>query len=223
SSDVCSSDLFDDSLEEPSVLPSRIPNLLVNGASGIAVGMATNMAPHNLSEVIDGTVAYIDNRDIEIHELMQHIEAPDFPTGGYIYGHSGVRDGFDTGRGRIAMRGRAEIETTKSGRESIVVTEIPYWVNKADMIKRTVEHVNEKKIEGITEIRDESARDIRIVYEIKRDANANVVLNNLYKYSALQSSFSVNNIALVKGRPMLMNLKDMIHEFVEHRHDVVVR
>lgn len=214
---------FDDSLEEPSVLPTRIPNLLVNGASGIAVGMATNMAPHNLSEVIDGTVAYIDNRDIEIHELMQHIKAPDFPTGGYIYGHSGVRDAFETGRGRIVMRGRAEIETTKSGREIIVVTEIPYLVNKADMIKRTVELINEKKIEGISEIRDESARDIRIVYEIKRDANANVVLNNLYKYTALQSSFSVNNIALVKGRPMLMNLKDMIHEFVEHRHDVVVR
>lgn len=214
---------FDDSLEEPSVLPTRIPNLLVNGASGIAVGMATNMAPHNLSEVIDGTVAYIDNRDIEIPELMQHIKAPDFPTGGYIYGHSGVRDAFETGRGRIVMRGRAEIETTKSGREIIVVTEIPYLVNKADMIKRTVELINEKKIEGISEIRDESARDIRIVYEIKRDANANVVLNNLYKYTALQSSFSVNNIALVKGRPMLMNLKDMIHEFVEHRHDVVIR
>lgn len=214
---------FDDSMEEPSVLPTRIPNLLVNGASGIAVGMATNMAPHNLTEVIDGTVAYIDNRDIEISELMQHIKAPDFPTGGYIYGHSGVRDAFETGRGRIVMRGRAEIEATKSGREIIVVTEIPYLVNKADMIKRTVELINEKKIEGISEIRDESARDIRIIYEVKRDANANVVLNNLYKYTALQSSFSVNNIALVKGRPMLMNLKDMIHEFVEHRHDVVVR
>lgn len=214
---------FDDSMEEPSVLPTRIPNLLVNGASGIAVGMATNMPPHNLTEVIDGTVAYIDNRDIEISELMQHIKAPDFPTGGYIYGHSGVRDAFETGRGRIVMRGRAEIEATKSGREIIVVTEIPYLVNKADMIKRTVELINEKKIEGISEIRDESARDIRIIYEVKRDANANVVLNNLYKYTALQSSFSVNNIALVKGRPMLMNLKDMIHEFVEHRHDVVVR
>src|SRR5690606_31804607 len=214
---------FDDSLEEPTVLPTRIPNLLVNGASGIAVGMATNMAPHNLSEVIDGIVAYIDNRDIEIPELMQHIKAPDFPTGGYIYGHSGVRDAFETGRGRIVMRGRAEIETTKSGREIIVVTEIPDLVNKADMIKRTVELINEKKIEGISEMRDESARDIRIVYEIKRDANANVVLHNLYKSTALQSSFSVNNIALVTGRPMRMNLKDMIHEFVEHRHDVVVR
>jgi DNA gyrase subunit A len=214
---------FDDSLEEPSVLPTRIPNLLVNGASGIAVGMATNMAPHNLTEVVDGTIAYIDNRDIEIPELMQHVKAPDFPTGGYIYGHAGVRDAFETGRGRIVMRAKAEIETTKSGREIIVVTEIPYLVNKADMIKRTVDLINEKKIEGISEIRDESARDIRVIYEIKRDANANVVLNNLYKYTALQSSFSVNNIALVKGRPMLMNLKDMIHEFVEHRHEVVVR
>jgi DNA gyrase subunit A len=214
---------FDDSLEEPSVLPTRIPNLLVNGASGIAVGMATNMAPHNLTEVVDGTIAYIDNRDIEIPELMQHVKAPDFPTGGYIYGHAGVRDAFETGRGRIVMRAKAEIETTKSGREIIVVTEIPYLVNKADMIKRTVDLINEKKIEGISEIRDESARDIRVIYEIKRDANANVVLNNLYKFTALQSSFSVNNIALVKGRPMLMNLKDMIHEFVEHRHEVVVR
>src|SRR5690554_1365236 len=183
---------FDDTLMEPTVLPTRIPNLLVNGSSGIAVGMATNMAPHNLSEVIDGTVAYIDNRDIEISELMQHIKGPDFPTGGIIYGYSGVQDAFETGRGRIVMRAAAEIETTKSGREIIVVTEIPYLVNKADMIKRTVELINEKKIEGISEIRDESARDIRIVYEIKRDANANVVLNNLYKYTALQSSFSVN-------------------------------
>lgn len=214
---------FDDSMEEPTVLPTRIPNLLVNGASGIAVGMATNMAPHNLSEVIDGTIAYIDNRDIEISELMQHVKAPDFPTGGFIYGHSGVRDAFETGRGRIVMRARAEIETTKSGREIIVVTEIPYLVNKADMIKRTVDLINEKKIEGISEIRDESARDIRIIYEVKRDANANVILNNLYKYTSLQSSFSVNNIALVKGRPMMMNLKDMIHEFVEHRHEVVIR
>ncbi len=214
---------FDDSMEEPTVLPTRIPNLLVNGASGIAVGMATNMAPHNLTEVIDGTIAYIDNRDIEISELMQHVKAPDFPTGGIIYGHNGVREAFETGRGRVVMRAKAEIETTKSDREIIVVTEIPFLVNKADMIKRTVDLINEKKIEGISEIRDESARDIRIVYEIKRDANANVVLNNLFKHTALQSSFSVNNIALVKGRPMLMNLKDMIHEFVEHRHEVVIR
>ena len=214
---------FDDSEQEPTVLPTRIPNLLVNGASGIAVGMATNMAPHNLTEVIDGTIAYIDNRDIEISELMQHIKAPDFPTGGVIYGHYGVREAFETGRGRIVMRGKAEIETTKSGREVIIVSEIPYLVNKADMIKRTVDLINDKKIEGISEIRDESAKDVRIVYEIKRDANANVVLNNLFKHTALQSSFSVNNIALVKGRPMLMNLKDMLHSFVEHRHEVVVR
>lgn len=214
---------FDDSEQEPTVLPTRIPNLLVNGASGIAVGMATNMAPHNLTEVIDGTIAYIDNRDIEISELMQHIKAPDFPTGGVIYGHYGVREAFETGRGRIVMRAKAEIETTKSGREIIVVTEIPYLINKADMIKRTAELINEKKLEGISEIRDESAKDVRIVYEVKRDANANVVLNNLFKHTSLQSSFSVNNIALVKGRPMLMNLKDMIQAFVEHRHDVVVR
>lgn len=214
---------FDDSLEEPTVLPTRIPNLLVNGASGIAVGMATNMAPHNLTEVIDGTIAYIDNRDIEISELMTHVKGPDFPTGGLIYGYNGVKEAFETGRGRIVMRGKAEIETTKSGKEIIIVTEIPYQVNKSDMIKRTADLVQEKKIEGISEIRDESSKDIRIVYEIKRDANANVVLNNLYKHTALQTSFSVNNIALVKGRPQMMNLKDMIHEFVEHRHDVVIR
>ena len=215
---------FDDSLQEPSVLPTRIPNLLVNGASGIAVGMATNMAPHNLSEVVDGTIAYIDNRDIEIPDLMQYIKGPDFPTGGIIYGYNGVKDAFETGRGRIVMRGKAEIETLKNGRECIIVTEIPYQVNKANMIERTAELVNEKKIEGISTIRDESDREgFRIVYEIKREANANVVLNNLYKYTALQSSFSVNNIALVKGRPMLLNLKDMIHEFVEHRHEVVIR
>jgi len=214
---------FDDSLQEPTVLPTRIPNLLVNGASGIAVGMATNMAPHNLTEVINGTIAYIGNRDIEISELMTHVKGPDFPTAGFIYGFNGVKDAFETGRGRIVMRARAEIETTKNGREIIVVTEIPYQVNKADMIKRTADLVQEKKIEGISEIRDESTKDIRIIYEIKRDANANVVLNNLYKHTALQTSFSVNNIALVKGRPMLMNLKDMIHEFVEHRHEVVVR
>ncbi|MGB7526361.1 DNA gyrase subunit A [Sphingobacterium cellulitidis] len=214
---------FDDSLEEPTVLPTRIPNLLVNGASGIAVGMATNMAPHNLTEVIDGTIAYIDNRDIEISELMTYVKGPDFPTGGLIYGYNGVKEAFETGRGRIVMRGKAEIETTKSGKEIIIVTEIPYQVNKSDMIKRTADLVQEKKIEGISEIRDESSKDIRIVYEIKRDANANVVLNNLYKHTALQTSFSVNNIALVKGRPQMMNLKDMIHEFVEHRHDVVIR
>jgi len=215
---------FDDSLQEPSVLPTRIPNLLVNGASGIAVGMATNMAPHNLTEVVDGTIAYIDNRDIEIPELMQYIKGPDFPTGGIIYGYNGVKEACETGRGRVVMRGKAEIETLKNGRECIIVTEIPYQVNKANMIERTAELVNEKKIEGISVIRDESDRDgFRIVYEIKREANANVVLNNLYKYTALQTSFSVNNIALVKGRPMLMNLKDMIHEFVEHRHEVVIR
>jgi len=215
---------FDDSLEEPTVLPSRIPNLLVNGASGIAVGMATNMAPHNLSEVVDGTIAFIENRDIEISELMQHIKAPDFPTGGIIYGFNGVKEAFETGRGRIVMRAKAEIETTKNGKETIIVSEIPFQVNKAEMIKRTAELVNEKKLEGISEIRDESDREgFRIVYDIKRDANANVVLNNLYKYTALQTSFSVNNIALVKGRPVMMNLKDMIHEFVEHRHEVVIR
>jgi len=215
---------FDDSLQEPTVLPTRIPNLLVNGASGIAVGMATNMAPHNLSEVIDGTVAFIDNRDIEVSELMQYIKGPDFPTGALIYGYAGVQDAFNTGRGRIVMRAKAEIETSGSGKEQIIVTEIPYQVNKANMIERTAELVNEKKLEGISAIRDESDRSgMRIVYDIKRDANANVVLNNLFKYTALQTSFSVNNIALVKGRPQLLNLKDMIHEFVEHRHDVIIR
>lgn len=215
---------FDDSLEEPTVLPSRIPNLLVNGASGIAVGMATNMAPHNLSEVVDGIIAYIDNRDIEISELIQYIKAPDFPTGAIIYGYAGVQEAFHTGRGRIVMRAKAEIETTKSGREQIIVTEIPYQVNKSDMIKRTADLVNEKKLEGISEIRDESDRQgMRIVYEIKRDGNASIILNNLYKHTALQTSFSVNNIALVHGRPMMLNLKDMIYHFVEHRHEVVIR
>ncbi len=215
---------FDDSIEEPTVLPTRIPNLLVNGASGIAVGMATNMAPHNLSEVVDGIIAYIDNRDIEISELMQHVKAPDFPTGGIIYGYAGVQEAFQTGRGRIVMRAKAEIETTKSGREQIIVTEIPYQVNKSDMIKRTADLVNEKKIEGISEIRDESDRQgMRVVYDIKRDGNASIILNNLYKHTALQTSFSVNNIALVHGRPMMLNLKDMIYHFVEHRHEVVVR
>jgi len=215
---------FDDTLLEPTVLPTRIPNLLVNGSSGIAVGMATNMAPHNLTEVIDGTIAYIDNRDIEISELMRYIKGPDFPTGGIIYGFSGVQDAFETGRGRIVMRAKAEIEILKNDRECIVVNEIPYQINKANMIERTAELVNEKKIEGISAIRDESDRDgMRIVYDIKRDANASVVLNNLYKYTALQTSFSVNNIALVHGRPMMLTLKDMIHHFVEHRHEVIVR
>ncbi|HEX7367615.1 MAG TPA: DNA gyrase subunit A [Pelobium sp.] len=215
---------FDDSLEEPTVLPSKFPNLLVNGGSGIAVGMATNMAPHNLTEVIDGIVAYIDNNEIEIPELMQHIKAPDFPTGGIIYGYEGVKDAFETGRGRVMMRGVAEIETLSNDRERIIVSEIPYQVNKAMMIERTAELVNEKKIEGISEIRDESDRDgMRIVYEIKRDGNAAIVLNNLYKHTALQTSFSVNNIALVNGRPMMLNLKDCIRHFVDHRHEVVIR
>ncbi len=215
---------FDDSLEEPTVLPSKIPNLLVNGTSGIAVGMATNMAPHNLNEVIDATVAYINDRDIEISGLMQHIKGPDFPTGGYIYGHGGAKDAYETGRGRIVMRAKAEIETYGNDRERIIVNEIPYQVNKAMMIERTAELVNEKKLEGISEIRDESDRDgMRIVYEIKRDANSSIVLNNLYKYTALQTSFSINSIALVHGRPMMLNLKDLIRHFVDHRHEVVVR
>jgi len=215
---------FDDTLQEPTVLPTRIPNLLVNGSSGIAVGMATNMAPHNLSEVIDGTIAYIDDRDIDIAGLMQHIKGPDFPTGGIIYGYSGLQSAFETGRGSVIMRAKAEIEITKNEREQIIVSEIPYQVNKANMIERTAELVNEKKIEGISAIRDESDRDgLRIVYDIKRDANASVVLNNLFKYTALQTSFSVNNIALVQGRPVMLNLKDLIHHFVEHRHEVVIR
>ncbi len=214
---------FDDSLEEPVVLPTRIPNLLVNGASGIAVGMATNMPPHNLSEVVDGTVAFIDNRNIEIEELMEHIKAPDFPTGGIIYGYDGVKDAFETGRGRVVMRAKAEFEEVQ-GRECIVVTEIPFQVNKADMIKKTVDLINDKKIEGISTIRDESNRKgMRVVYVLKRDAIPNIVLNMLYKYTALQSSFSVNNIALVQGRPQLLNLKELIRHFVDHRHDVVVR
>lgn len=214
---------FDDTLQEPTVLPTRIPNLLVNGASGIAVGMATNMPPHNLSEVVDGTVAYIDNSNIDVDELMTHIKAPDFPTGGIIYGYDGVKEAFHSGRGRVVMRGKANIEEVK-GRECIVVTEIPYQVNKADMIKKTADLVNDKKLEGIATIRDESDRKgMRIVYVLKRDAIPNIVLNKLFKYTALQSSFSVNNIALVNGRPQLLNLKDMIHYFVEHRHEVVVR
>ena len=214
---------FDDTLYEPTVLPTRIPNLLVNGASGIAVGMATNMAPHNLTEVVNGTLAYIGNRDIDIDELMQHIKAPDFPTGGIIYGYDGVKDAFHTGRGRIVMRAKAVIEEVK-GRECIIVTEIPYQVNKAEMIKKTAELVNDKKLEGISNIRDESDRNgMRIVYVLKRDAIPNIVLNKLYKYTGLQTSFSVNNIALVNGRPEQLNLKQLIHYFVEHRHEVVVR
>ena len=215
---------FDDSMEEPTVLPTKIPNLLVNGASGIAVGMATNMPPHNLSEVVDGITAYIDNRDIEIDELMQHVKAPDFPTGGVIYGYEGVIDAFKTGKGRVIMRGKAVIEEIREGREAIIVTEIPYQVNKADMIKKTADLVNDGKIAGISDIRDESDRNgMRVVYELKRDSIPNVVLNKLFKYTALQSSFPVNNIALVKGRPEVLNLKDMIHHFVEHRHEVVIR
>jgi DNA gyrase subunit A len=214
---------FDDTLYEPKVMPTRVPTLLINGATGIAVGMATNMPPHNLTEVINGTLAYLDNNDIEIDELMNHIKAPDFPTGGTIYGYEGVREAFKTGRGRIVMRAKVGFEEV-DGRECIIVTEIPYQVNKADMIKRTADLVNDKKIEGIANIRDESDRNgMRIVYILKRDATPNVVLNTLYKFTQLQSSFSVNNIALVKGRPQMLNLKDMIHYFIEHRHDVVVR
>ncbi|MDA8611663.1 DNA gyrase subunit A [Flavobacteriaceae bacterium] len=214
---------FDDTLKEPTVLPTRVPTLLVNGASGIAVGMATNMPPHNLTEVVDGTIQYIENNDITIEELIQTIKAPDFPTGGTIYGYEGVREAFLTGRGRIVMRAKANIEEV-NGRECIIVSEIPYQVNKAEMIRKTAEMVNDKKLEGISSIRDESDRNgMRIVYILKRDAVPNIVLNKLYKYTQLQSSFSVNNIALVKGRPQMLNLKEMIHYFVEHRHDVVVR
>jgi DNA gyrase subunit A len=214
---------FDDSLQEPTVLPAKVPNLLINGSSGIAVGMATNMAPHNITEVINATVAYIENNEITIPELMKFVKGPDFPTGAIIYGYAGVQDAFETGRGRVVMRAKAEIETVKD-RETIIVTEIPYQVNKAMMIERTAELVGEKKLEGISNIKDESNKDgIRIVYEIKRDANASIVLNNLYKQTALQTSFSVNNIALVHGRPQMLNLKDLIRHFVDHRHDVVVR
>tara|TARA_B100001741_G_scaffold313479_1_gene319860 strand:+ start:3197 stop:5674 length:2478 start_codon:yes stop_codon:yes gene_type:complete len=214
---------FDDTLKEPTVLPTKIPNLLVNGASGIAVGMATNMPPHNLNEIIDGTVAYIDNNSIEIEELMKFVKAPDFPTGGIIYGYDGVKDAFETGRGRVVIRGKAVIEEV-DGRESIIVSEIPFQINKAEMIRKTAELVNDKKIEGISNIRDESDRKgMRIVYILKRDAIPNIVLNKLYKYTSLQSSFSVNNIALVNGKPQMLNLKDMILHFVDHRHDVVVR
>ncbi|MFW6019913.1 MAG: DNA gyrase subunit A [Bacteroidales bacterium] len=216
---------FDDTIEEPTVLPTRIPNLLVNGASGIAVGMATNMPPHNLKEVINGTIAYIDNNDIDIDGLMEYISAPDFPTGGIIYGYEGVKTAFHTGRGRVMVRGEAEIQDRpNSDKQQIIIHSIPYMVNKADMIKRTADLVNEKKIEGISDIRDESDRTgLRIVYELKRDAIPNVVLNKLYQNTALQTAFSVNNIALVNGRPMPLNLKDLIRHFVEHRHDVVVR
>ncbi|MEM8521034.1 DNA gyrase subunit A [Flavobacterium sp. PL12] len=214
---------FDDTLYEPKVMPTRVPTLLINGATGIAVGMATNMPPHNLTEVINGTLAFMDNNEIEIDELMNYIKAPDFPTGGVIYGYDGVREAFKTGRGRVVMRAKVGFEEV-DGRECIIVTEIPYQVNKADMIKRTADLVNDKKIDGIANIRDESDRNgMRIVYILKRDATPNVVLNTLYKYTQLQSSFSVNNIALVKGRPQMLNLKEMIHYFVEHRHDVVVR
>jgi len=215
---------FDDSLEEPTVLPAAIPNLLVNGASGIAVGMATNMAPHNLSEVIDGTVAFIDNKDITIPDLMQYIKAPDFPTKGIIYGYEGVKDAFETGRGRIVMRGETTIEEMSGSRERIVVTSIPYQVNKSELIKKTADLVNDKRIEGISDIRDESDRNgMRIVYELKKGVITNIVLNKLYQYTSLQTSFSVNNIALVKGRPMLLNLKDMIRHYVDHRHEVLIR
>ena len=214
---------YDDSIKEPTVLPTKIPNLLVNGASGIAVGMATNMPPHNLSEVIDGTIAYIDNNNIEISELINHIKAPDFPTGGIIYGYDGVKEAFETGRGRVVIRGKAIFEEV-NGRECIIVTEIPYLVNKSDMIQKTAHLINDKKIEGISNIRDESDRKgMRIVYILKRDAIPNIVLNKLFKHTSLQSSFSVNNIALVKGRPKLLNLKEMIVHFVDHRHEVVVR
>ena len=214
---------FDDTLNEPTVLPTRVPGLLINGASGIAVGMATNMPPHNLTEVIGGTIAYIEDNDIDIDGLMEYIKAPDFPTGGVIYGYEGVKDAFHTGRGKIVMRAKASFDEV-SGKECIIVSEIPYQVNKADMIKKTADLVNEKKIEGISNIRDESDRNgMRIVYILKRDAIPNIVLNMLFKYTALQSSFSVNNICLVNGRPRLLNVKELIHYFVEHRHEVVVR
>ena len=215
---------FDDSLEEPTVLPAAIPNLLVNGSAGIAVGMATNMAPHNLSEVIDGIVAYIDNRDITVEELMRYVKAPDFPTGGIIYGYEGVKDAFLTGRGRVIMRAKAHFETLDGGREAIIVTEIPYQINKEEMREKTNDLIADKKLEGLVYVRDESDRHgMRLVYELKRDAIPNVVLNNLYKHTPLQTSFSVNNIALVKGRPQMLNLRDLILHYVDHRHEVLVR
>ncbi len=215
---------FDDSLSEPTVLPTRIPSLLVNGASGIAVGMATNMPPHNLTEIIDATIAYIDNNDITTEEILEYVKGPDFPTGGIIYGGQGIRDACETGRGRIVVRAKTEIELTHSGRECIIVNEIPYMVNKAEMIRKIADLINEKKLEGISYINDESDRNgMRIVIILKKDASANVVLNNLYKFSSLQTSFSVNNIALVKGRPKTLNTKDLIHYFVNHRHEVILR
>ena len=215
---------FDDSLEEPSVMPAKFPNLLVNGTSGIAVGMATNMAPHNMTEVVNGIIAYLDNPEITVAELMQHVTAPDFPTGGIIYGYEGVKQAFETGRGRVVMRAKATFETSKTGKEQIVVTEIPYMVNKASMIEKTAALINDKKIEGISDMRDESDRDgMRIVYDLKRDAMPSVVLNNLYKYTQLQSSFGVNNVCLVKGRPMTLNLQQLIHYFVEHRAEIIIR
>ena len=215
---------FDDTLNEPTVLPAKFPNLLVNGSSGIAVGMATNMAPHNLSEVIDGTIHYIDNNDCSIDDLVKYIKAPDFPTGGIIYGYQGVKSAFETGKGRIVMRAKATININENEKDNIIVTEIPYMVNKANMIEKTAYLINEKKLEGIADIRDESDRNgLRIVYELKRDSIPNVVLNNLYKYTQLQSSFGVNNVALVKGRPKILNLKELIENYVEHRHDVIVR
>jgi len=215
---------FDDTIEEPTVLPTKIPNLLVNGASGIAVGMATNMPPHNLSEVVDALCACIDNSDITTEELLQYVKAPDFPTGGIIYGYQGVKEAFETGRGRIVVRGKAEIETSDNGKTRIVITEIPYLVNKAEMIMKTADLVNDKKIEGISNVNDESDRNgMRIVYDLKREAIPHVVLNKLYKYTQLQTSFSVNNIALVEGRPQMLNLKQLLEKFIAHRHDVVVR
>jgi len=215
---------FDDSLKEPTVMPAKLPALLLNGASGIAVGMATNMPPHNLTEVVNGIIAYIDDNDITIEGLMEHVIAPDFPTGATIYGYTGVRSAFETGRGRIVLRAKAHFDETKTGKEQIIITEIPYQVNKASMIEKTADLINEKKIEGISDIRDESDRDgMRIVYDLKKDAIPNIVLNNLYKYTQLQSSFSVNNIALVNGRPEMLNLKDMIRHYVDHRHNVVIR
>lgn len=215
---------YDDSAKEPTVLPGKLPNLLLNGSSGIAVGMATNMAPHNLREVVDGICAYIDNNEITVPELMEHITAPDFPTGGTIYGYHGVRSALETGRGRVVIRAKASFETMKSGKEQIIVTEIPYMVNKASMIEKTAALINEKRIEGISDIRDESDRKgLRVVYDLKKDAIPNIVLNNLYKYTQLQSSFGVNNVALVKGRPQTLNLKDLIKHYVDHRHEVVIR
>ena len=215
---------FDETTKEPVVLPTRLPNLLVNGSSGIAVGMATNMAPHNLSEVVDATVAYIYNNEITIPELMQYVKAPDFPTGGYIYGYAGVKEAFETGRGRVVIRAKYDIENNEKGNDKIIISEIPYMVNKSELIKNIADLAIEKKVEGIANVNDESDRQgMRIVIDIKRDANPQVVINKLFKYTALQSSFSVNNIALVKGRPMTLNLKDLIRHFVDHRHEVVTR